>query len=53
MNTKRWKYHSEYVGGNVCEAVAWINQHHPEWDVIAMKECGLLLTVVVWREEIS
>lgn len=48
---KRWAYHSENLGGNLHDAVAFIRTYHPEWDVVAMDHMGFN-TVVVYREEL-
>lgn len=52
MNEKRWQYKSENLGGNLHSAAAWISQHHPEWDVVAMDCTAGYNTVVVYRIEL-
>ena len=45
----KWTYHAETLPGNFHSAVAYINEHHPEWDVITMDFNGGNYTIVVYR----
>jgi len=54
MNQKKWKYHSENIGGNFHYAVNWVNEYHPGWDIVTMEYAsGVDKTVVVWREPLE
>ena len=44
-----WHYSSENLTGNVHVATGWINEHHPEWDIVAMEFNGGGYTTVVHR----
>lgn len=44
-----WIYKSETLTGNVHEATEWINDHHPEWDVISVTFNGGIYSTVVYR----
>jgi hypothetical protein len=45
----KWKYFSTSLSGNFHSTVDYINEHHPEWDVVAMDMVGFY-TIVVYRE---
>lgn len=48
----KYRYISTNVYGNLHDAVDWINNNHPEWDVIAFHVVvpGARQTIVVHRE---
>ena len=48
LTSKRWSYFSENLGGNLHEVASYIDEYHPEWDVVAMDFTGSG-TVVVYR----
>ncbi len=43
-----WRYLVEAVPGNFYNAVAFLNKHHPDWDVVTMKIVGDN-TMIVYR----
>ena len=45
----KWEYHSESIPGSLHSATHFINDYHPEWDVVAMETVGYN-TIVVWRK---
>lgn len=49
---RRWKYYTQGFGGNMHETVDWINEHHPEWDVVTINIIAGSLCIVLWREEL-
>jgi hypothetical protein len=49
----RWRYKSENLAGNLHVAATYINEKHPEWDVVALEYNGGHHTVVVFRELIE
>ena len=55
---RRWTYGSENVLGNVHDAARYINEKHPEWDVVFMSPDGEngtpgSVTAVVYRIELD
>lgn len=46
-----WDYLSTNLPGNLHDAARHINEHHPDWDVVAMHFNGGHHTVVVYRIE--
>ena len=46
---KRWKYYSQNLNGNLHDSVRYLNESHPEWDIVAMSFTGGHHTVVVYR----
>lgn len=49
---KRWRYATETVSGNMHAAVAYLNERHPEWDIITMDVVGNY-TIIVYRTEVE
>jgi len=47
----KYVYFCENFQGNFHAAVAFINEHHPDWDVIAMQFSGNFTQIVYRREE--
>lgn len=45
----KWVYRAMTVAGNIFEAVHFVSEFHPEWDVIAMEFNGGGYTVIVYR----
>ena len=52
MLAKRWKYGSKNFGGNLHEVAIFLNEYHPEWDVVAIDRAGAY-TVILYRVEID
>lgn len=48
---KRWKYFSENVAGNLHDATRFLNDYHPDWDVVVMHYVGSI-TIIVHRVEV-
>lgn len=46
----KWKYHSQNCGGNVHDAVEYVNKCHPEWEVISFVAIQGGTSIIVWRE---
>jgi hypothetical protein len=53
MTPTRWKYHSENVGGNVHEAVFYVNKCLSDKDVVSFISLGGGHAIVVWREPVN
>ncbi len=45
-----WDYKSATVPGNLHDAAHYINEHHPEWDVVTIWSSGRN-SVIVYRTE--
>jgi len=47
---KTKKYYSENVNGNHHDVVIWMNENHPNGDIVDIQPVNSSLRVVVWRE---
>jgi len=45
----KWTYFSATIPGNWHHAVSWLNEFHPDWDVIAMDYVACDATIIVYR----
>ncbi len=53
MPKQKWRYHSENFNGNFHDAVDFINENHPDWDVVSLHHVTSTVTIIVWREVVS
>lgn len=50
--SRRWRYGSKNFGGNLHDVATFLNDHHPDWDVVAIDRAGNY-TVILYRVEIT
>lgn len=48
----KWKYGTMTISGNLHTASSWLNENHPEWDILQIDVVGFY-SIIFYRIQIN